>query len=67
MGATTFKDRSGFIGRITNGRGTKLEGCTAPKVMKYINEDGQAITDYQPANPLYGVCQNDADQLVVTP
>lgn len=67
MGSTNFKDRSGFIGRITYGSHTKLEGCTAPKVIKYINEAGEPITDYEPTNPLYGVCENEADQLVVTP
>lgn len=67
MGSTNFKDRSGFIGRITNGVHTKLEGCIAPKMMKYINEAGEPITNYQPTHILYGVCQNGADQLVVTP
>ena len=67
MGSTNFKDRSGFIGRITNGIHTKLEGCTAPKMMKYINEAGEPITNYQPTHILYGVCQNGADQLIVTP
>ncbi|MDO4789435.1 MAG: hypothetical protein Q3998_00530 [Porphyromonas sp.] len=67
MGTTTFQDRSGFVGKITNGKGTKFEGCTAPTVVKYINEAGEPITDYAPAHPLYGRCENNPDELLVTP
>lgn len=67
MGITTMKDRSGFVGKVNNGKATVFENCTAPVTVKYINEAGEIITDYAPTHPLYGRCENDPDQLVVTP
>lgn len=67
MGITTKKDRSGFVGAIKNGSGTKFENCTAPTTVRYINENGEIITDYTPTHPLYGHCENNPELLVVTP
>ncbi len=67
MGTTAFQDRSGFVGKVKNGSATKFEGCTAPTVVKYINEAGQPITDYTPANQFYGSCENDESAIQIVP
>ncbi|GAD07985.1 Uncharacterised protein [Porphyromonas crevioricanis] len=67
MGTTDFQDRSGFVGKIKHGSGTKFEGCTAPTVVTYINELGELISNYAPVHPLYGSCEDQADQITVTP
>ena len=50
-------DISGFIGRFNDGAGSKIEHCTYPTNVQYI-DDATGLVDesYEPASPYYGYC-----------
>lgn len=48
---------SGFIGQFNDGAGSRIEQCTYPAHVQYIDDNtGLVKEDYEPASPYFGYC-----------
>ncbi|WP_455674039.1 DUF6562 domain-containing protein [Phocaeicola sp.] len=54
---------SGVVGKIDNGEGTEFNSCTAPTNLILLNDTDGSISEYAPANNLYGGCPTN-DNLI---
>lgn len=56
---------SGFVGKIDNGEGAKFDGCTVPTNLILLNDKDGSISEYAPANNLYGRCPTNEGLITI--